>query len=103
MRDIDNQVARLQQAARGNSSRISRLNEIRTRYTKNIHNANPNFDRAAEMQRDVNLRARQGGSSARELQRTLRDSRRIMSEAYNQQVARSVYMGNTASKGNSAG
>lgn len=99
MRDIENQAVRLQLAARGNANRIQRINDIRTRYGNNVRNANPNFDRAAQMQRNVNLSAQRslngqgGGMSAREQRRVLSESRKIMSEAYNTQVSRRAYMG----------
>ena len=80
-------------------ARINRVNNIRMRYANNITNANPNFGRAAQMQRDVNLSAQRalsgqgGGMSAREQRRVLSESRKIMSEAYNTQVSRRTYMG----------
>ena len=69
------------------------------RYASNITKANPDFDRAAQMQRDVYQSAQRalngqgGGMSARAQQKALSESRKIRTQAYNTQVSRRVYMG----------
>lgn len=81
-------------SARGVSAeRMNRIRNIRTRYANNIRNANPAFAQATAMQRNEIINAQKGNGTVASQNRNLREARRIMGAAYNQQVSRRVYMG----------